>query len=405
MTWHPSPLERDRGRGLRTNWQTFVTIRQLNLQFLVFLGVLYLLLLPLLIALATSLVINLHPVFGAYAKGDRLARIRRSANSEKGVFRYPVPTKVSTSFDITKFPDFFRKGDTTPDRPLPTLSLNAADYPRLSPDELRVTWLGHSILLIEIGGQRILIDPVLSPVPSPFSFAGNPAFAMTYDYRVEDLPQIDLVLLSHDHYDHLDYPTILKLKDRVPRFVVSLGVGAHLERWGITPEKITELDWWATGEVANLAVTSTPARHFSGRRFRRNRALWGGFALRYGERNVLYAGDSGHGPHFADIGERLGPFNLAFLECGQYNEMWHQIHAMPEELPRAWKEVNADLMMPIHWGRFKLAMHGWTEPVERLLAATPEEDRGRLLTPRIGERFDPLVGELPTERWWRSKYT
>lgn len=350
--------------------------------------------------IATSLVLQL-PVFGAYPKGKRLQRIKQSYHSKRAIFEPSEPTTVTTSFDIRKMTGFFRKGDTIPQQPLVTLPIDTAAYDNLQKDELKATWFGHSILLLEIGGKRILIDPVFSPTPSPFSFAGNPAFAMTNEYQIEELPAADIVLLSHDHYDHLDYPTILKLKDQAPHFVCSLGVGAHLERWGVSASKIIELDWWETNEVAMLKFTSTPSRHFSGRKIKRFRTLWGGFAIESKDHKVLYASDSGYGKHFKEIGEKLGPFDLAFLECGQYNEMWNQIHAMPEELPQAWQEVQAKVMMPIHWGRFKLAMHDWTEPVERLLAATADTDQQRLITPRIGERFDPAKPANYVTRWWR----
>lgn len=362
----------------------------------------YLLYLILFFVLATVAVLYTFPVFGADPRGERRERIKQSWHSNGKQFEPIEPTKVAVSFNLTKFPEFFRKGDTVPAQPLKTQPISPKDFESTSKDDLFITWLGHSILLIEIGGKRILVDPVFSRVPSPFQFAGNPAFAMTNEYSLENLPDIDIVLLSHDHYDHLDYQTILKLKNKVPHFVAALGVGAHLERWGVATEKIIELDWWETNEVAGLKFTSTPTRHFSGRGLRRFRTLWCGFAIEGAGHNVLYGADSGYGKHFKEIGEKLGPFDFALMECGQYNEMWNQIHAMPEELPQAWKDVNAKTMMPIHWGRFKLAMHPWTEPVERLLAATPINDQNRLITPSIGERFDPKKPEQYLNRWWRE---
>ncbi|PHI19706.1 hypothetical protein CEQ90_11700 [Lewinellaceae bacterium SD302] len=355
-----------------------------------------------LFALATALVLNLHPVFGATSSGDSRTRISQSPNQAKGRFHYLEPTKVSTGFDPTKFSAFFRKGDTIPDRPLPTREVKPDHYDRLPAEELRITWFGHSTLLFEIGGKRILSDPIFSAVPSPFSFLGQPRFENTHNYSVEDLPEIDLIILSHDHYDHLDYPSIRKLKDRVQDFVVPLGVGAHLERWGIAANRITELDWWEQTDYAGIQLTCTPARHFSGRGlFNRYSTLWCAWAIRFGDyHNIFHGADSGYGIHFRQVGEKLGPFDFALLECGQYNDMWHQIHAMPEELLQAWDELNVRTIMPIHWGAFKLAMHSWTEPPERLLAAAGRREE-RILTPYIGKRFSPYEVEENRERWWR----
>lgn len=355
------------------------------------------------VVVATALVLNLHPVFGAAAKGDRLARIKRSPNQTNGRFHYLEPTDVNTGMDVTKFGNLFRKGNTIPDQPLPTIAVNAAAYDRLPAEELRITWFGHSTLLFEIGGKRILADPIFSQVPSPFSFMGQPRFENTNAYQVSDLPEVDVILLSHDHYDHLDYSSILLLKERVDQFIVPLGVGAHLERWGVEVERITELDWWEQTDYAGIQLSCTPARHFSGRGlFNRHTTLWCSWAIRFGEyHNVFHGADSGYGVHFKQVGEKLGPFDFALLECGQYNEMWAQIHAMPEQLINAWDDLNVRTIMPIHWGAFKLAMHGWTEPPERLLKAAGKRGE-RILTPLIGKRFSPYEVAENRQRWWRE---
>ena len=354
---------------------------------------------PALALLGIAIVYTL-PVFGAHPSGERLARIRASPHHDGQKFVHLEPTGMGTP-DLRRLPEFFRRGKTIPAAPLPTLPLTPADFPRLPEDEVRVTWFGHSLLLVEMNGRRLLIDPVFSPVPSPFSFIGTPAFAMEHDYDLDSFPLPDAVLLSHDHYDHLDYPTIKKLARTDVPFICALGVGAHLERWGIAPGRITELDWWEATTFAGITITATPTRHFTGRAIKRFQTLWCGFALRSGDRNILYGGDSGYGIHGPRIGERLGPFDLAFVECGQYNEMWPDIHAFPEDGVKTWADVRADRIIPVHWGRFKLAMHDWNEPPQRLLAATPAADRPRVLTPRIGQRFNPLA-PATTDRWYED---
>jgi L-ascorbate metabolism protein UlaG (beta-lactamase superfamily) len=189
----------------------------------------------------------------------------------------------------------------------------------------------------------------------------------------------------------------------VPRFIAPLGVGAHLERWGIAAEKIQECDWWESVELAGLQLHCTPARHFSARGlFDRHATLWCSWALRTPGQNILLGADSGYGPHFKMMGERLGPFDLALLECGQYNDMWKQIHSMPEEIPLAWRDLKAERIMPIHWGAFKLAMHDWTEPVDRLLASVAREEQQKIVTPLIGQRFNTKQLEGLTDRWWEE---
>lgn len=262
-----------------------------------------------------------------------------------------------------------------------------------------VTWFGHSAVLLEIEGKRILLDPMLGPAASPVPF-----FAKRFAYRqpidFAPLVKIDAVVISHDHYDHLDYGSIQKLNPNVGHFYVPLGVGGHLERWGVDSTKITELDWWESAERDGLTFTATPQRHFSGRGLiDRNSTLWASWVVAGASRKVYFSGDGGYGPHFEQIGQRFGPFDLAMVECGQYNVKWKDIHLLPEQTMQAFLDLKGEVLMPIHWGAFNLAVHPWTESVERLNRAN--KTGVFIATPTIGTRY-PVGTRQPTTNWWES---
>ena len=263
---------------------------------------------------------------------------------------------------------------------------------------LRATWLGHSGILLEIDGYRILTDPVwgarVSPVPGigPKRFQPPPV-------TLASLPKLDAVLVSHDHYDHLDYPTIRALRKLQVPFVTSLGVGLHLESWGISPERIVELDWWESTTVAGgLQITAAPAHHFSGRALHdRNATLWSSFAFRGPKHSVYFSGDTGLSAAFIEIGRRLGPFDLVMLEVGAFHPAWGSIHLGPENALKAWKYIGSGKLLPVHWGTFSLAPHPWAEPAEVLFAKAPEG----LLMPKLGEPVEPVHADK-VDPWWRS---
>ncbi len=216
--------------------------------------------------------------------------------------------------------------------------------------------------------------------------------------RPGPLPSIDAILISHDHYDHLDYGSIRQLKDKTKYFFVPLGVGAHLQHWGVEASKITELDWWQSADIDGMTFTATPARHFSGRGLTdRDKTLWASWVIKGQDNNIYFSGDSGYRTHFKQIGEQYGPFDFTMIECGQYNEKWEAIHMMPEQSLQAHIDLQGKMMMPIHWGAFNLAVHPWKEPVERLLKAKKEDMM--IATPVIGESF-VLSQALPDARWW-----
>lgn len=265
-------------------------------------------------------------------------------------------------------------------------------------EEPTFIWFGHSSYLLKINGLTILMDPVLSGHASPFSF-GVPSFKGSDVYVPSDFPEIDILLLSHDHYDHLDYETVKALQPKVKRVITGLGVGEHLEYWGYPSAKITELDWHETAVLdTGVSLTATPSRHFSGRSLTRNNTLWASYVLQTPTQRIFLGGDSGYGSHFKSIGQQYGPFDWAIIECGQYHTFWKNIHNLPEEIPQVAQELGAQKVIPVHWGKFKLALHDWDESVEIFL-----KNAGDLpvYTPLIGQPFS-LQKPFETTRWWRN---
>lgn len=336
------------------------------------------------------------PVFGAAPEGARLDRMRRSPQWHGGVFRNPEPDR--TGAPVGAMWDFFTANRSLrrPAEAVPTVARERSDFE--ASQDLRVTWLGHSTALIEVEGGRFLTDPVWSRTASPASVLGVARF-FDPPLPLGELPDLDAVLITHDHYDHLDYETVRQLSRGVPRWIAPLGVGAHLERWGVPAGHITEVDWWDEVEVAGLRVVSTPARHFSGRSLTdRNRTLWTGWALLGAERRLYVTGDGGYQAAFAEVGERLGPFDATLAEIGAYNAHWADIHMGPEQAVRAVQAARGGLLIPVHWGTFDLALHGWTEPAERVLVAA-EAAGVPVSVPRPGQSVEPLDAPV-LERWW-----
>jgi L-ascorbate metabolism protein UlaG (beta-lactamase superfamily) len=341
----------------------------------------------------------LFKVLGKNPAGDRLKRIQQSPHYKENSFQNlsltDVMLKDTSYLQLTK--DFLSK--STSSSPLTAIPAVKTDLKNLPADEPVIVWFGHSSYLIKYKQTTLLIDPVLSSHASPVSFFGKP-FKGTTLYTAADLPPLDAVIITHDHYDHLDYQTILYLKDTPAKFYTPLGVGAHLEYWGVKRENITELDWWESRQIATGSTfTATPARHFSGRGFQRNQTLWASFVLNLHQYTLLLGGDSGYGTHFQQIGETYGPFDLAILEAGQYGDKWPYIHMFPEETVQAAIDLHAKCLLPVHWGKFALAYHAWTEPIERVLAYA-EKVRYPVMIPLIGR---PLSLEVPENQvtWWK----
>jgi L-ascorbate metabolism protein UlaG (beta-lactamase superfamily) len=331
--------------------------------------------------------------FGGRAKGDRRARMEKSPQWKEGHFENPQPLINDAWGSISGM--FATSPDVAPKAPVPAVATRVEGLP---PSGLRVTWLGHSSTLVELDGLKVLTDPVWSLRASPLTWIG-PARWYPPPAALEDLKTVDVVLISHDHYDHLDRQTIVAMKDWSCTFVVPLGIGAHLEAWGISDSRIVELDWWDRTKVRELEIVMTPARHASGRTvIDMDATLWAGFALLGPTHRVYYSGDTGLFPAMKQIGEKLGPFDLTMIETGQYHRAWPDWHIGPEQAVTAHQWVNGRVLLPVHWGLFALAAHGWTEPIERVLAAGAAAGQ-TLMAPRPGQSVEPSTPP-PFERWW-----
>ena len=343
--------------------------------------------------------------FGKRAQGARLERMMASPRWAGEGFRnvHPVaPGLRDPSAPRPTLREFLSNGNRrVPGAPLPSVDPREA-WGRPSASGLRTTWLGHSTVLLEMDARRLLTDPVWGTRASPFRLLGPKRF-QPVPLRLREMPEVDVVVISHDHYDHLDYPTIhaLARRSNVP-FVTSLGVGAHLQAWGIAPERITELDWWETHRVpgTGLSVTAAPSQHFSGRGFKdRNATLWSSMVLRSERHAVFFSGDTGLTSEYALIRERLGPFDLVMLEVGAFHPAWGDIHLGPENALKAHQLLGGGAFLPVHWGTFSLAMHAWDQPAETLLQLAPSCEL--LLMPRLGEAVEPAE-QRAVQPWWRA---
>ena len=285
---------------------------------------------------------------------------------------------------------------------LPVKPVNLSRFVHPGSDQLNVTWLGHSSLMINLDGYRVLTDPVFE---KRITWLGPTRFNGDVPLDIHQVPPVDIVIISHDHYDHLNKLSVQLLNDKTSRFVVPLAVGARLSNWGIPKEKIVELGWWEEYRFdENLTIAATPAQHFSGRGMTdRNRTLWASWVLCSPFHKIFFSGDSGYFDGFKQIGERYGPFDMTFIECGAYNEAWPQVHMFPEETVRAHLDLEGNILHPIHWGTFKLALHPWYEPMERLAAAASTAGIG-ITTPIVGETTVART-HIPVKKWWRQAMT
>ena len=324
------------------------------------------------------------------------------AQKEGKVFQNPIPTKQAAEGMGKLLWEFMTsKEERVPVKPIGPFHTDVTIYNNPPASGLRVTWIGHSSLLIEIDGKRILTDPVWGPRASFLSFIGPKRF-FAPPFPLSQLPALDAIILSHDHYDHLDYPTILKLTKLNTPVFCSLGVGGIIEKWGIKKSRITEMNWGDKVMVGNdCSITATPARHFSGRGLtNRNTTLWSSFVIKGNKHNIFFGADSGWFPGFKDIGDQFGPFDLTMLEIGAYGKGWPDIHMGPDHATNAHLALKGKLMMPIHWGTFNLALHAWREPVE-LLQKFAEEKNIKLVLPRPGHPTE-IKGEH-NSAWWEEK--
>ena len=339
---------------------------------------------------------------GGTLDGSRLAEAERWDNFEAGVFvnleETPLAAPGRDADQITRY--FTVDSVRTPPSPMPIEPRTASDFASPPSYGLQVVWVGHSTSIVDINGVRVLIDPMLSHRASPSPWMG-PSRYHALPLPLDELPEVDIAVVSHDHYDHLDMPTVEALAAQGTVFVVPLGIGAHLEAWDVPADQIVDLTWWAFHDIGPVRVHCVPARHYSGRGpFDQNEALWSGWVLEGRDRSLYYSGDTGPGDHFAAIGRMLGPFDITLVKIGEYDETWPFIHIDPEEAVQAHLDARGTLLVPVHWGTFNLAYHDWDEPIRRVTAAA----RGAgvaIGTPRPGGRV--VAGEPPpTEAWWEA---
>ncbi len=347
---------------------------------------------------------------GARPSGLRRERIEASPRYRDGRFHNSAPLRgtlvagqtLGQRFGVVS--EFVSGGSRRVPRIELPLESPLEAWTRPSETGLRATWLGHSTVLLEIDGVCVLTDPVWGERVSPVAWAGPKRFHRA-PVSVAQLPVIDAVVVSHDHFDHLDYPTIVELARRDVPFYTSLGVGAHLEAWGVRPSRIVELDWWEESVLpgGRLSFTATPSRHFSGRGTGANRTAWSSFVVRSAEHRVFFSGDTGLTPEFETIRERCGPFDLVMLEVGAYHPAWGEIHLGPDKALLAHRMLCGDSgapLLPVHWGTFDLGLHPWDEPIETLVKGAAIA-RVPLLTPRLGRPFEPSRVEH-VDPWWRG---
>ena len=346
------------------------------------------------------LFLNLSPQFGKGASKEQKVEYAKSGHYKDGIFQ----NQSLTTMDIhywTLIKEMLKKAPQR--KPGSDVTVEKIDTKALSKNssgETKLSWFGHSSFLLEMDGKKILIDPMFSKSPSPLSFIGTKRYSNELPIEIEMLPFIDAIIISHDHYDHLDYETIQALKGKVGQYYTPLGVGNHLIAWGIEKEKINELNWWDSINLDSIKLVCTPARHFSGRGlFDRSTTLWCSWVIKGTKDNIYFSGDGGYDTHFKEIGDKYGPFDISLMECGQYNEDWKLLHMMPEETVQASLDLKSKLTLPIHWGGFTLAFHDWTDPIERVLIKANELDMP-ITTPKIGEPVTIGNTTFPTKKWW-----
>lgn len=341
--------------------------------------------------------------FGKMPSGERLERIKKSLNYKNGSFQNqsytPVMVDDTSYYSVGKEMLTGKNKRVAPVDVLPSIKTNLK---HLDKDQDILVWFGHSSYFIQLDGKRILVDPVLSGSASPFSFTIK-AFNGANVYSAEELPEIDYLFISHDHWDHLDYDTVMKLKPGIKKVICGLGVGENFEYWGFDKNSIIEMDWNEQVVLdSGFTVNAVPARHFSGRGLTRNKTLWAAFVLQTPTMKLYLGGDGGYDTHFAEIGKKFGPIDLAILENGQYNKKWKYIHLLPDDLLKAFHDLNARRLLAVHSSKFALANHAWDEPLIKITAASKKFDIP-LITPMIGEQVNLKDNTQVFSEWWKGR--
>uniref|UniRef100_UPI0032163D50 MBL fold metallo-hydrolase n=1 Tax=uncultured Draconibacterium sp. TaxID=1573823 RepID=UPI0032163D50 len=354
-----------------------------------------LIVIPVLVRVITS-----QSKFGSIPKGERLERIKKSSNFKDGKFQNlsETPQMSEEASFLTILKELLLSKDKRPKTQIPSVK---TDLKKLAPEENVLVWFGHSSYFIQVDGKKILVDPVFSGSASPFSFNVK-AFKGSNVYTSAEMPEIDYLIITHDHWDHLNYKTILELKPKISKIITGLGVGEHLERWGFCTDMIIEKDWFEDVQLNDdFKLSFTPARHFSGRGLRHKRTLWVSFVLQTPTQKIFIGGDGGYDSHFKEIGKKYGPIDLAILENGQYNKAWKYIHLMPEQVLEAARDLDAKRLFPVHSGKFALANHSWSDPLTQITNLNKKNPMP-LLTPIIGEIVYLDKTSQQFSSWWES---
>jgi L-ascorbate metabolism protein UlaG (beta-lactamase superfamily) len=338
------------------------------------------------------------PQFGGSFEGARLDRMKRSPQFADGRFENNPPQGPDEWVKSIRL--YFQGQVRDPRFEIPVIDVAASSLRAAPQPGLRAIWFGHASVLLEIDGVRVMTDPVFADVVSPVPPIGPRRFHRT-PAALAEMTNVHAVVVSHDHYDHLDMETVQQLASRGTHFFIPLGIGAHLERWGVPAAQIHEMDWWETAQFRGITIACTPARHYSGRKRMNNSTLWSSWTIRGPQHSAFYSGDTGYAPHFAEIQRRLGSIDLAVLKVGAYGETWLDIHMDPESAVQAARDLDANVLLPVHWATFNLSYHDWDEPILRTLAAAREKNV-RVITPRIGETF--TFGEpFENQPWYAAQ--
>ena len=342
-------------------------------------------------------------VFGAPMTASQQQAYSQSKNFLDTQFVNTVETNLDQSFGLmmSSLWDYITVQELAPERNIDVVKVDVSQVNTII-NKTQLLWFGHSSFLLQTANQTLLFDPIFSDTAAPHPTLGSKRYSKNLPIEPAQLPPIDAVIISHDHYDHLDYPSIMKLDAKVKHYYVPLGVGQHLLHWGIAPERISEMDWWQAKDLNDIKLTLTPARHFSGRRLSNsNSTLWGGWMIEAPEQRIFFSGDSGYGPHFKEIGQRFGPIDIALLDTGQYNFRWQAIHMVPKQSLQAAKDLGARIVMPVHWGAFTLSLHPWDEPAEQTKLLAQQQNQAFVI-PRIGELMQLLHEPIVRNSWWQK---
>jgi L-ascorbate metabolism protein UlaG (beta-lactamase superfamily) len=363
---------------------------------------LFILTLVFLLVGVSACVILRQPQFGGEIEGERKERIEKSPLFDGKRLENKPPQSRNMEW-IKNFKLYMGGQVREPQFEVPVIQLTAKDFGAKPTKELSAVWLGHASVLVEVDGYRLLTDPVFSDVVSPVPGIYGPKRLHPSPVAIPDLKNIDAVLISHDHYDHLDMETIKALGSQETQFFVPLGIGAHLARWGVPTAQIHEMEWWQSAQFKSLKINCTPARHYSGRKAMDNSTLWSSWFVSAPAQSFFFSGDTGYAPHFAEIKQRLGAADLTLMKVGAYGEPegWADIHMNPEEAIKGHRDLEGKVMLPIHWATFNLAYHAWVEPIERTIKAAEEIPTLKVVTPKVGERF--TVGEAFENSYWFRK--